>query len=444
MKTVMQVFLICLLTFCGNAFAQNDISGTWGGKLEIAPGRKMTIRFIISKDDDGSYKAMLNSPDTGPNSDLPATALEYNEDRLSIEVDKLSASFSGTVDKDTIIGEWRQPGMILPMVLTAYEAPSSDTIQQLLGEWYGSFEMPNGRSYMNLFQFTKEDGRVSATYQVVGQGQQGVPITDILFKGNQISFLIGGRLKYKGVLDGKTITGTGTLDTTEMDFNLTKGKYIEPGIEMSAEDIKRLQGTWVGRVKTITDVMITNVLTFEPNEQGKLKATARTPERGNRPVKLVSVVFNENRLSFEMEGVRKTFSGKVHNNTITGIFTYQGRDTEITLIRGARIEPIASRIEIPDPTMEKLLGRWSGNLGQTKLVFRFERNAKGERAIFFDLPQRRDEGTRVLDASFAGGELSMKTPDYEYSGSLKDNKIDGVFKDGGRSFPLLLTKEDSL
>ncbi|MFC1840589.1 hypothetical protein ACFL1N_13485 [Thermodesulfobacteriota bacterium] len=444
MKTVMQALLICLLAFCGNAFAQNDISGTWGGKLEIAPGRKMTIRFIISKNDDGSYKAMMNSPDAGPNSDLPATALEYTEDRLSIEVDKLSASFSGIVGMDTITGEWKQPGITLPMVLTAYEVPSTDTIQQLLGEWYGSFEMPNGRSYMNLFQFTKENNRVSATYQVVGQGQQGVPVTDIYFKGNQISFLIGGQLKYKGVLDGKTITGTGTLGATEMEFNLTKGRYIEPGIDMSAEDIKKLQGTWVGRVKTITGVMITNVLTFEPNEQGKLKAAARIPERGNRTVKLVSLVFNENRLSFEMEGVRKTFSGKVNSNTMNGIFTYQGRDTEVALTRGAKIEPIVTRIEIPDATMEKLMGRWSGNIGQTQLVFRFERNAKGENAIFLDLPQRRDEGTCVLDASFAGGELSMKTPDYEYSGSLKDNKIDGVFKDGGRLFPLLLTKEESL
>ena len=111
------------------------------------------------------------------------------------------------------------------------------------------------------------------------------------------------------------------------------------------------------------------------------------------------------------------------------------------MTRGAKIEPTVPRIDIPDETMEKLLGRWSGNLGATQLVFRFERNSKGDEIIYFDLPQRGNEGTLVLDASFTEGKLSLKIPDSEYNGSLNDSKIDGIFKDGEQSYPLVLTKE---
>ena len=124
MKTIRQALLICLLAFCVTAFAQNDISGTWEGKLEIAPGQEMTVRFVITKEDDGSYKAELNSPDTGANKNVPASALEYAGDRLTIEVDSLSGSFSGIVSEHNVSGEWKQPGSTLPLVLTAYEKPS--------------------------------------------------------------------------------------------------------------------------------------------------------------------------------------------------------------------------------------------------------------------------------------------------------------------------------
>ena len=131
----------------------------------------------------------------------------------------------------------------------------------------------------------------------------------------------------------------------------------------------------------------------------------------------------------------------MHNNTITGIYSFQGSDTEVTLTRGAKIEPIVPRIEIPDETMETLLGRWGGYIGNQQLVFRFERNAKGEKIVYFDLPQQQTVGALVLKASFSEGTLLLKLPEEEYSGSLNDNKIDGAFKANGQSYPLVLTKE---
>ena len=74
MKTTIQMTFICLLIFCVGVVAQTDIAGTWEGKLEIAPGQEMRIHFIITKQGDGSYKAVLDSPDTGAIKNEPASA----------------------------------------------------------------------------------------------------------------------------------------------------------------------------------------------------------------------------------------------------------------------------------------------------------------------------------------------------------------------------------
>jgi hypothetical protein len=65
MKTLIKLTLICSLLLCGNALAQTDISGTWEGKLATSPNEKLTIHFLLTKQADGSYKAVLDSPDTG-------------------------------------------------------------------------------------------------------------------------------------------------------------------------------------------------------------------------------------------------------------------------------------------------------------------------------------------------------------------------------------------
>jgi len=440
MKTLMQMLSIFLLAFCGNALAQNDISGTWEGRLEIAPGQEMNVRFIISKKDDGTYKAVLDSPDAGGIKNEPASSVKYAGSQLTVEVDSLSGSFSGTVGKDTITGEWKQPGGALPLVLTSDRKPSPSAYNALLGEWHGKLKIPGGPTNTQVVRFSMDkNGRISGSRQVVEQNAQGLPVNNLLFKDNQVSFLFAG-LDYKGRLSGDTITGTAKLNALEIELNLTRGKYVEPGIDMPAEDIKRLEGRWVGRVKTSTGVMVNTVWTFKRNDAGQLKATIMSPER-NSTVRLIDVVLNGDRLSYRLQRVDKTFSGKVNKSTITGFNTFRGKDTEVTVTRGAKIEPIAPVIDIPDETMKKLLGRWRGSIGTTQLIFRFERDAKGKKVIYFNLPQRRAESSLVLEASITEGKLSLKIPDSEYNGSLGENKIDGIFKDGEQSYPLVLTKE---
>ena len=204
MKTTIQMTFICLLIFCVGVVAQTDIAGTWEGKLEIAPGQEMRIHFIITKQGDGSYKAVLDSPDTGAIKNEPASAVAYAGGKLTVEVDSLSGSYSGTVGEGTITGEWKQPGSTLPLVLSAYKEPSSDTLKPLLGEWSGKLKVPGGDELTAVFNFDKaKDGKFSASLGIVEQGQQNIPVSDVLLKDNQVSFNVaGGQLEYTGRLNG--------------------------------------------------------------------------------------------------------------------------------------------------------------------------------------------------------------------------------------------------
>jgi hypothetical protein len=72
----------------------------------------MTIQFILTKQANGSYAALLNSPDTGAIKNIPATGVRFAGGILTIDVASLSGSYSGTVGKGTITGELKQEGSV--------------------------------------------------------------------------------------------------------------------------------------------------------------------------------------------------------------------------------------------------------------------------------------------------------------------------------------------
>jgi hypothetical protein len=98
MKIHAKLFLILGLLLSGNAVAQSDLAGTWQSQLTIDQNTKMTIHFILTKKADGSYAAVLNSPDTGGIKNVAANAVKYAGGKLS--GDKIDGT--GTQNKQAI------------------------------------------------------------------------------------------------------------------------------------------------------------------------------------------------------------------------------------------------------------------------------------------------------------------------------------------------------
>ena len=93
--------------------------------------------------------------------------------------------------------------------------------------------------------------------------------------------------------------------------------------------------------------------------------------------------------------------------------------------------------------MKLLSGKWQGKLGNLTLVVTFERNEKGDFVGSLEIPERKQKGIPITEASFSNGQLTLKEKlaNAEITGELSDDVFDGEWIQGGYNTPLTLKKE---
>jgi len=99
-----------------------DLSGYWVGSLEISPTASLEIGFTITPAGEGLYEAMLQIPAQGLRN-LKVSSVQLELTLLTIEIEALQASFSGTYEAETqqIVGTFTQMGQMLPLILSLGE-----------------------------------------------------------------------------------------------------------------------------------------------------------------------------------------------------------------------------------------------------------------------------------------------------------------------------------
>lgn len=95
-----------------------DLRGYWEGSLAISPTSSLVIGLTIT----GSDEALLQIPSQGVR-DLKVTSVSLEGSLLTIGLDALQATYSGTYDaeKQQIVGTFVQMGQSLPLVLSLGE-----------------------------------------------------------------------------------------------------------------------------------------------------------------------------------------------------------------------------------------------------------------------------------------------------------------------------------
>jgi len=445
MKACARLLLTLSLLFCGNAVAQTDLAGTWQGKLAVSPNEKMTIQFILTKKADGSYGAVLNSPDTGGIKNIAATAVKYAGGKLIIEVGSLSGSYTGTVAKGTITGEWKQQGSTLPLVLTPYKKPETAALKPLLGRWEGRFAPPGSGELTIVFRFeTAKDGSFVGFLDVPEQGAKGIPVGVVALEGTQLAFKVPSvGVDYAGKLSGSSIDGTFKQGGAEFELDLSKGKYQPPPLNLPAEVVNRLLGKWAGKLDIPGDVLHNIILRFEKTKDGKFFAYWDCPERGTGGSRIADIVLKGDQFSCRIPATGGKYAGKLVKDSISGTYETGGKQHPLNVIKGAKYEPQIAQVDIPADVIKQLLGRWTAKLGTLSVIFRFEQDPGGKNVIFIDIPDQNVKGLQILKASLKDGTLWMKMSGSEYTGKLSGNKIDGALKlieQGGATVPLPLTK----
>ncbi len=109
MKIRYLFILVSILSI--NILAQeNNLVGSWSGKLKLQSGIQLTVVFNISYSD-GKYSSTLDSPDQGVKG-IPCGEVKVEYDSVKIDVPVIAGGYRGKINLEskTISGIWTQAG----------------------------------------------------------------------------------------------------------------------------------------------------------------------------------------------------------------------------------------------------------------------------------------------------------------------------------------------
>jgi hypothetical protein len=352
-KTGLPALLLALF-MGGAAVAQQaattpELAGTWQGKLQVDPKTSMTIQFVFAKKPDGTYSAVLNSPDNGNISNVAAEAVSWKAGALSLQVPSLSGSFAGTLTGGSISGKWTQPGGALPLVLTAYQKPqlSKAAIATLTGSWNGPLGTPQP-SYTFLMDFKPDDkGELVGTLKLVEAPVQIPPFSDIQFSDNKLVANVkmpGGvpaqfsATYANGALTGVWRAGNPLAPPAGVPLVLKKGTYVAQVhvLKLSSQEFGQLSGTWNGTLQATGPqgpVALPVVLRFETNKNADMVGFMDSPNQKVNGLAITEATLAGGKVDIKVPTVGGEYQATLSGNTMTGNWTQGPNVLPLTLTR---------------------------------------------------------------------------------------------------------------
>jgi hypothetical protein len=100
---------------------KGEIAGVWQGTLDVKVA-KLRLVLHVDKQEDGSLKASLDSPDQGANG-IPIDEVTVNEGAIELSLKLVKASYAGKHSDDgrQIVGTWKQGAQEWPLTFDKLE-----------------------------------------------------------------------------------------------------------------------------------------------------------------------------------------------------------------------------------------------------------------------------------------------------------------------------------
>jgi hypothetical protein len=338
-----------MLSLTGLGVAQpasaQELVGTWQGKLQIDPKTAMTIQFTFAKKPDGSYSAVLNSPDNGAIKNMAADSVVWKAGALSVQVAALSGGFDGTLKAGTLTGQWKQPGGGLPLVLSPYQKPvmAKAAVDTLTGTWSGPLTTPGG-TLTFVARFKADDkGDMQGTLSVPEQGNQPLQMADILFDGTKMTFKIPlVRGEYTGTYANGAVTGLWRQGDPPqppagIPAVMKKGEYVAKvfPLKMPGESFAKLAGTWKGDLHVTGPqgpVTVSIVLRFETNQRAEMVAFMDIPAQKVADVPITDATLTNGKVAIKI-GPQGGFDATLAGNSMTGQWQAGPQSVPLTMTR---------------------------------------------------------------------------------------------------------------
>lgn len=340
--------LLLMATAGGSALAApQDIAGVWQGKLQVDPTTALTIQFTFAKNADGSYSAVLSSPDNANIKNVAADSVSFKDAALKLQVASLSGSYSGTVKDTSIDGQWQQQGQTLPLVLTRYEQPhlSKAAIDTLTGTWNGPLATRVGNLTFVLRFKPNAKGELEGTLAVPEQGGREIPMSDLGFADNTLTFkipMVAGDFKAtyaSGVLNGTWKQGAPGFPADGMPVVLKKGEYKAPAhpLKLSNAAYVALSGRWEGTMQVKTpkgeELSVPLVLNIETDRNAQYVAYIDSPSQKVTGLPVTDASLEGSKFVLKVAPVGAEYRADLNGKTLTGQWTQGPLNTPLTLTK---------------------------------------------------------------------------------------------------------------
>jgi hypothetical protein len=314
------------------AAAPPELTGMWEGKLAVDPKTSLKVQFTFTKAANGSYTAVLNSPDNPDLKNTPVSGVSWDGSSLKLQVPALSGSYAGTLKNGKLSGQWTQPGGALALELAPFQKPTATTVQALQGSWSGVLTVAAGITQNIMFTFKQAtDGGLEGTFNIPDQGFSA-PMASVAFANGELSLKVPQvRLDYTGKVAGNQITGkvvapnNPSIPADGLPLNMQRGEYKPKvaALKLSAESFAALKGKWQGTLEVQNPqngnkASLPMVLRFETNDKGEYLGYVDSPSQGAKGLAVTEASLAAGKLAIKIDAVKGEFAGTLSGNTLTG------------------------------------------------------------------------------------------------------------------------------
>lgn len=202
------------------------LEGHWSGSLQAGEA-VLHLVLHISKSEDGSFKANIDSLDQGVYG-IEVTSLTQKDSTVHFNVSSVSASYEGkfSADHARITGEWTQGTVGLPLVFHRQAAGTgarkpSNAIASAEGVWQGALEGNGMRLRLQLHVSHDDQKQLVAALDSPDQGVSGLPAVKVSQKDTAFHFeipVVNG--VYEGTLNVAKTSIAGTWMQTGAEHKL--------------------------------------------------------------------------------------------------------------------------------------------------------------------------------------------------------------------------------
>jgi hypothetical protein len=323
-----------------------ELAGTWQGKLQVDPKTTMTIQFVFAKKPDGSYSAVLNSPDNDAIKNMAADSVAVKAGAVSVKVAALSGEFDGNLNAGSLTGQWKQPGSALPLALTPYQKPvmSKVSVDTLTGTWTGPLTTPGGTlTFVAKFQ-TDSKGDMQGSLAVPEQGAT-LPMQSVEFGDGRLTFKIAAPVNgtYEATLTSGAFNGLwrqGGQPPAGLPVVLKKGEYVAKVIvlKMPTAAFGKVAGIWKGDLHATGPqgpVTLPIVLRFETNERADMVAFVDSPSQHSTGIAVNEASLTDGKLVVKIDSLpgHGEYDATLSGNTLTGQWTQGPQSLPLTMTR---------------------------------------------------------------------------------------------------------------